>query len=989
MKIIMKSIVTNLAIISMALLLSPQFINGQPCNEDDWYGLKALYDNLNGSGWGYPGWKALFESNSEPPSGCDFSELSWQTIRVDNTGRVSSVTLESVLNLAGTIPAEIDKLSNLTSLNLHSNYSISGNIPNSICNLTNLTTLQLSGNLIESFPTCMENLITLDLSGNQLTGGIPPNIIELENLSSLSLSVNPLGGEIPSNIGELENLSDLQLALTGLTGVIPSSLGNLENLTRLDLQQNSLTGTLPPQLGNLKKLKALITSSNSLSGCYDNNLFNICFVVNPSNSSIDRGNALNATWEDFCSLGLGACSPPDCNTNDWFALKALYHSTNGENWINRTGWDEQIASKSLPSSQALCNLGDLYGVTLGADGRVNGINLSNNGLSGTLAPEVASLTSLQTLILNGNQLFGCYSPNLDVHCTIANNTNISNGNNFEATWDSFCNTDLGACPNNCSDWYTLKEFYTNTDGDSWANNSGWVDHIATHNSPPTDCDFTNLHGITLNNEGRVTRIELRNNNLTGEIPYSIGTINSLSWLRLSTNNLSGSIPTSIGNLNNLVGLYLDENLLTGSIPGELGDLGSPFPVDFSDLGKFYFIWLENNSLSGCFDENLLRLCWDAAGAEEYHYIDGGNNSFVVPWYEFCPTGTGVCIPQPSINQIDLSALQALYQSTDGDNWNNRTGWDVLIANQNSRSANDNLSNLYGVTLNDEGRVIHINLAGNMLNGNLPAEIGDLPALETLWLNENQLSGAIPPQIGNLNNLSNINFFDNQLSGSIPLEIGYLNNLSRLNLKSNQLSGPVPAEIGSLVNLELLDLSRNQLTGSIPAELSNLNNLFSLNLSDNQLSGNIIATNLPPVSYLYLSNNQLTGGIPAELANLSDFQSLNLSNNQLSGCYSTALAAWCGQFNNFNISNGNSLNASFENFCNTEAGSCGICNDYLIIISSTFFQNVYQTGEGIKTQGTVSIPPNQQVEYNSKEVLLNPGFSTPASSNFEINTDGCD
>ena len=43
------------------------------------------------------------------------------------------------------------------------------------------------------------------------------------------------------------------LVLTGnqLTGAIPPELGGLSNLTRLVLHVNQLTGEIPPELGNL------------------------------------------------------------------------------------------------------------------------------------------------------------------------------------------------------------------------------------------------------------------------------------------------------------------------------------------------------------------------------------------------------------------------------------------------------------------------------------------------------------------------------------------------------------------------------------------------------------------------------------------------------------------------------------------------------------------------------------------------------------------
>ncbi len=45
-----------------------------------------------------------------------------------------------------------------------------------------------------------------------------------------------------------------------------------------------------------------------------------------------------------------------------------------------------------------------------------------------------------------------------------------------------------------------------------------------------------------------------------------------NFLNLHTNQLTGEIPNSIGNLTNLINLYLDVNNLSGTIPSEIGNL---------------------------------------------------------------------------------------------------------------------------------------------------------------------------------------------------------------------------------------------------------------------------------------------------------------------------------------------------------------------------------------------------------------------------------
>ena len=232
-----------------------------------------------------------------------------------------------------------------------------------------------------------------------------------------------------------------------------------------------------------------------------------------------------------------------------------------------------------------------------------------------------------------------------------------------------------------------------------------------------------------------------------------------------------------------------------------------------------------------------------------------------------------CDDVTEIPQAECEALVALYNSTDGANWSNNSGW--LDTNTPC--------NWYGVTCS-AGHVTELSLDWNQLSGSIPPEVGNLTNLQYLYLRSNQLSGSIPPQLGNLTNLQELWLCENQLSGIIPPQLGNLANLQQLCLGVNQLGGSIPPELGSLTDLAWLMLFINQLSGSIPAELGDLVSLETLDLSGNQLSGSIPPQldNLANLQLLCLSSNQLSGSIPVELGNLTNLGSLVLSGNQLSG-----------------------------------------------------------------------------------------------------------
>lgn len=238
---------------------------------------------------------------------------------------------------------------------------------------------------------------------------------------------------------------------------------------------------------------------------------------------------------------------------------------------------------------------------------------------------------------------------------------------------------------------------------------------------------------------------------------------------------------------------------------------------------------------------------------------------------------------------DFAALMDLYNSTNGPNWMNNTGW------QDGAAGNDyNPCNWFGVTCNENGRVKYLNLNSNNLSGALPASIDNLTFLESLDLYNNQLSGAIPGTLGNITSLTNIRLDSNALTGSIPSSLSGLANLQYLYLNGNQLSGPIPLSLGNLSNLLVMYLSTNQLSGSIPASFGGLTNCFTLAIADNQLSGNIPSqiSAMTNLGALWLGGNQLISPIP-DLSGLTNLTSLQLDQNQFDGPIPTWLGSMIG------------------------------------------------------------------------------------------------
>ncbi|CAI9109600.1 OLC1v1009446C1 [Oldenlandia corymbosa var. corymbosa] len=115
---------------------------------------------------------------------------------------------------------------------------------NRIINLE-LRDMNLAGVVPDALQSC-HSIQTLDLSGNSLTGPIPPQICDwLPYLTSLDLSNNDLTGTIPEDIVKCSYLNTIVLDDNKLSGSIPYQFSSLNRLKKFSVANNGLTGRVP------------------------------------------------------------------------------------------------------------------------------------------------------------------------------------------------------------------------------------------------------------------------------------------------------------------------------------------------------------------------------------------------------------------------------------------------------------------------------------------------------------------------------------------------------------------------------------------------------------------------------------------------------------------------------------------------------------------------------------------------------------------------
>ncbi|XVF65693.1 hypothetical protein PTKIN_Ptkin09bG0269700 [Pterospermum kingtungense] len=88
----------------------------------------------------------------------------------------------------------------------------------------------------------------------------------LDLFSGIDLSCNELSGIIPPELGNWSEVHAVNLSHNKLTGPIPPTFSELKQVESLDLSYNNLNGRIPPQLTELNSLAVFSVAHNNLSG---------------------------------------------------------------------------------------------------------------------------------------------------------------------------------------------------------------------------------------------------------------------------------------------------------------------------------------------------------------------------------------------------------------------------------------------------------------------------------------------------------------------------------------------------------------------------------------------------------------------------------------------------------------------------------------------------------------------------------------------------
>jgi len=679
-----------------------------------------------------------------------------------------------------------------------------------------------------------------------------------------------------------------------------------------------------------------------------------------------------------------------CQENDYIALRAIYLSTDGDNWGSNSGWPDEAFFLANPTMPTGTDVDSWVGVSTDANDDLVSLKLATSmNLNGTLPPEIGLFCNIKSLYITSSLLVGSIPTEIGDLSTletlwlygtgitgpIPNEiTNLSNLKNLQLNG----NLNTGSIPANIGNMISLEELRI-------SGNDG-----ITGNIPTSIGDLINLKVLELMSNDlsgalpveigdlqNLELLDLNDNSLSGSIPTFYGNLNSLTHLDIGENDLSGTLPLELGNLTNLITLNLDRNSITGNIPAELGNLSSiqiidlaynvllgSIPAELGDLSTLTRLSLTSNDLTGSIPTELSSLNSLTQLQLNNNLLTGNipaefGNLSALQWLVLSDNLLTGQIPPELGNLSNLQALVLRNNDLTGcfdfalhslctqlhpsysTNFNINTGnnfislWEDFCAFDTGQTLtcreSDSLSLVAHYAATDGANwSVPWDLNQTMNNWYGVILNGD-GCVTHLMLADILIYGTISPELSKLSQLIRLDLDENFLSGPIPPQLGDLNNLTWLDLAQNQLSGLIPSELGGLYNLTELFLGSNQFSGHIPSNLGGLSNLKNLSLNDNQLDGVIPSElgNLNNLTYLLLNHNQLTGNIPAELGSLSNLTSLSLFSNNLSGCYDPNLANLCNQL--IPVYNSNAFISDGNNFNSKWEDFCnmteGICPNH--------------------------------------------------------------
>ena len=601
---------------------------------------------------------------------------------------------------------------------------------------------------------------------NNLTGQIPPELGGLVELFILSLGSNNLSGPIPPELSKFKRLRDLYLDRNHeISGRLPPELGYTGGLQYLSIDQTNLSGPVPRTFANLELvrfyfdgdgvcipadlepwLKAIPTTEDAYTLCTDEITIDppsLYFEAPPLgdtarltaaviNAEGDTVTAMAVTWTstdtaiatvdstglvtsvDYGTTQVTATSDSLTATaeveivfklSDRQVLDTLYRVTGGENWTDTTNWlsDEPLS--------------EWFGVETNEEGKVVGLSLGGNNLTGSIPSVIAELGDLVTLDLSRNAL-------------------------------------AGRIPWKLRELQQLRDLLLNGNA---------------------------LEGLLTREMGYMAGLRylhIGSNKLRGVVPARFADL-ELDTLYAAGSGVC--VPPSLNEWFTGIGQTDDTERCVAYLTIELVDLPSLTFYAVGETGDLSatYVSAEGDTIEGgpvtWSSGDTAVVSVDATGRVT---AVGDGETEVTATYDSTTASIAVDVALP---ENDRDVLSILYDRAHADGWTDGTNWlsDEPLSEWAGVETDDS-GRVVGLSLRGNNvrgpihssigqldRLVTLDLSRNWISGSIPAEIGDLSLLRELVLSVNGLVGALPSELGTLDSLRTFNVAATSMSGLVP------------------------------------------------------------------------------------------------------------------------------------------------------------------------------------------------------------------------------
>ena len=552
----------------------------EPSRKRDSLALVAVYNAADGANWKESRrWDLKLTMDK------------WPGIKLNEDGRVIelSITNGTVTSVDWELPVEIADLTELATFQAVGSRVI-GTFPEFLYGMTKLTVLRLNSNpkltgSLSSKIAQLTELKELFINGTGISGTIPAQIGQLKKLNNFNFAQSGISGALPEEIALCEGLVTFVGYESQLTSIpdnfdqwpavktfmlygcknlecpLPASLGNNKTVTSIQLKNGNFTGSIPASYGNLPSTcNQLFLNGNKLHGLV------------PASVQAHPKWLADSGWKYTVNIlpqqeGYNLYLELNRQT-DSLALVKIYNAADGANWKEERRWTlskpinewdgitvaNDRVTKLQITAQGVINsdwelpaeIGDLSELTI--------LKLNQCKLSGTLPEELYNLTNLTELWLQNGNLTGSLSPKLGqlnkLSKVYIDRQGLSGplpaeiGQLTELTMLNISKTQIsGAFPQeftSCKKMTTLMAYDTKmTDlPDYW-------DQLP-------ELKIIQLYG---------------NEVYTGPLPESFSKLKKVTSIQIKQCNFTGNIPASYGNLPSTCNqLFLNGNKLEGVVP---------------------------------------------------------------------------------------------------------------------------------------------------------------------------------------------------------------------------------------------------------------------------------------------------------------------------------------------------------------------------------------------------------------------------------------